>query len=335
VDIPLVTVQRLWSATGGLDDFDTEELCERLYRYSLLLDFDLTRRSVRLHDVIRAYLKQEVGAIELASMHARFLDAYDLTLWADLPDNEPYLWDHLAVHLVAAGRIEELVATVKDLRYLANKTLVRTAYATEADLALAKEQVPTDVALHLLTRNFTNMGHLLNRCTTYNDLAAVLYSRLADVKELWDLSQAFEQDIPRPYLVGWHPLPDLPDPALIRTLRGHTGGVWGCAISPAGDFIVSTSADSTLKVWDARTGEERRTLRGHMGAVRGCAISPSGDTIASASGDQTLKVWDARTGACLSTLYVNARLLACAFHPDGEHIVAAGAGGVYFLRWVR
>ena len=55
----------------------------------------------------------------------------------------------------------------------------------------------------------------------------------------------------------------------------------------------------------------------------------------SASYDQTLKVWDARTGACLSTLYVNGWLLACAFHPDGEHIVAAGAGGVYFLRWVR
>ena len=66
VDIPLVTVQRLWGATGGLDDFDTEEVCERLYRFSLLLDFDLTKRSIRLHDVIRTYLQQEVGTVELA-----------------------------------------------------------------------------------------------------------------------------------------------------------------------------------------------------------------------------------------------------------------------------
>ena len=50
---------------------------------------------------------------------------------------------------------------------------------------------------------------------------------------------------------------------------------------------------------------------------------------------ETLKVWDAYTGACLSTLCVDSRLVACPFHPDGEHIVAAGAGGVYFLRWVR
>jgi hypothetical protein len=37
----------------------------------------------------------------------------------------------------------------------------------------------------------------------------------------------------------------------------------------------------------------------------------------------------------LSTLYVNGPLYASAFHPDGEHIVAAGASGVYFLRCVR
>jgi len=293
VDIPLVTLQKLWSATGRLNDFDTEELCERLYRFSLLLDFDLTKRSVRLHDVIHTYLQQEVGAVELTSMHAHFLDAYALKRWADLPGDEPYLWDQLAEHLVAAGRLEELIATVKDLRYLANKTLARTAYPAEADLAFAEQRMPADVPLRLLKRNVANMGHLLNHCHTYHDIATVLLSRLVQMHELADLCQVFEPDIPRPYLASWHPLPDLPDPALIRTLHGHTG------------------------------------------VVNGCAISPAGETIVSASGDQTLKVWDGRTGACLSTMYVNGPLIACAFHPDGEHIVAVGASGVYFLRWVR
>ncbi len=418
VAIPLATLEKLWGATGGLDDFDTEEICRTLYRHSLLLNFDLATHTIRLHDVIRNYLQKAVGAA-LPALHAHLVDAYALTCWADLPEDEPYLWDHLADHLVAAGRFAELVATVKDLRYLAHKTLARTAYAAEADLAFAEQQVPSDVSLRLLRRNFANMGHLLNRCSTFNDLAAVLYSRIVHLQELSDLCQEFEQDIPRPYLASWHPLPDLPDPALIRTLSGHTHGVsrcaislagdyivssswdqtlkvWdartgeerrtlrghtdvveGCAISPAGDFIVSASYDGTLKVWDVRTGEERRTLSGHTNAVHGCAISPAGDTIVSASGDQTLKVWDARTGeeqrtlsghtsfviwcaispagdfivsaswdqtlkvwdartgACLCTLYVNDLLLACAFHPDGEHIVAVGAGGVYFVRWVR
>ena len=55
------------------------------------------------------------------------------------------------------------------------------------------------------------------------------------------------------------------------------------------------------------------------------------DTIVSASHDQTLKVWDARTGARLSTLSVSGPLKACAFHPDGEHIVAVGGGRRVFF----
>ena len=217
---------------------------------------------------------------------------------------------------------------MKDLRYLANKTLVRKAYAAEADLAFAEQQVPSDVPLHLLTRNFANMGHLLNRCTTYHDLAAVLYSRLVHLQELSDLCQAFEPDIPRPYLASWHQLPDLPDPALIRTLSGHTQSVNGCAISPAGDYIVSASGDQTLKVWDARTGEERRTLCGHTGYVNGCAISPSGDYIVSASADQTLKMWDAHSGEERRTLHGHTSVVnGCAISPAGDSIVSASDDG--------
>jgi WD40 repeat protein len=326
VDIPLVTVQRLWGATGRLDYFDSEEVCERLYRFSLLLDFDLTRRSIRLHNVIRTYLQQEVGALELPSMHAHFLDAYALTRWADLPADEPYLWDHLAGHLIEASRLAELVVTVKDLRYLANKTLARTTYATEADLAFAEQRAPDDVPLRLLTRNFVNMDHLLNRCSTYQEIAPVLLSRLAHLQELSDLCQAFEQDIPQPYLASWHLLPDLPDPALIRTLSGHMGYVWGCAISPAADFIVSASSDQTLKVWDARTGEERRTLFGHTSSVRGCAFSPSGDIIVSASDDRTLKVWDAITGEERRTLRGHTLgVNGCAISLEGDFIVSASS----------
>jgi hypothetical protein len=308
VDIPLATLQKLWGATGGMDDFDTEELCQTLCQtlcqHSLLLNFDLVMRTIRLHDVIRSYLQKAVGDA-LSALHIRLLDAHKLTRWADLPADEPYLWDHLAYHLAAAGRLAELVATVKDLGYLANKTLARTAYAAEADLAFAEQRAPTDVPLRLLKRNFANMGHLLNRCHSYNEIAAVLYSWLVHLHELSDICLTFEQDIPRPYLICWHQLTYLPDPALIRTLSGHTGVVNRCAISPAGNTIVSASDDQTLKRCDAHTGEEKLTLRGHTNGVTACAISPSGDSLVSASSDDTLKVWDARTGACLNTLYVN------------------------------
>src|SRR6266496_253328 len=321
-DIPLATVQTLWR----LDDIDTEDTCERLYRLSLLLRYDLATRTIRLHDVIRNYLQQVVGD-ELPALHARLLDIYALKHWADLPHDEPYLWDHLAGHLVAAGRLEQLVATVKDLRYLANKTLIKhNAYVAEADLALAEQQVPNDEPLRLLTRNFANMGHLLNRCSTYQEIAPVLHGRLVHLQALSDLCKAFEPDIPRPYLANWHSLPDLPYLALIRTLSGHTSYVWGCAFSPLGNFIVSASSDLTFKVWDSCTGEEQRTLRGHTAAVRGCTFSPDGDSIISASDDGTLKVWDVHTGEERLTLrghtdWVN----GCAISPAGDFIVSASS----------
>ncbi|HEY6410061.1 MAG TPA: NB-ARC domain-containing protein, partial [Ktedonobacteraceae bacterium] len=333
VDIPLATLQKLWGATSRLDEFDTEELCSTLYRHSLLLSFDLATRTIRLHDVIRGYLQHEVGP-GLPALHAHLLDAYPLTRWAGLPEDEPYLWDHLAEHLIGAQRSGELIATVKDLRYLARKTLARSASAVETDLVVAEQQAPEDMPLRLLKWHVVTMAHLLNRCTTLHDVTVVLSARLQHVPELSDLWQRWAAERLLPFIGSWHALPDLPHPALIRTLQGHTSWVSGCAVSPDGAFIVSASSDKTLKVWDARTGEARLTLEGHTSAVSGCAVSPDGTFIVSASHDETLKVWDAHTGTCLMTFPVEGALQTCAFHPDGKHIVAAGASGVYFLEWV-
>ena len=119
------------------------------------------------------------------------------------------------------------------------------------------------------------------------------------------------------------------------TLQGHTAGVNGCAVSLDGAFIVSASEDTTLKVRDARTGEARLILQGHTDRVKGCAVSPDGAFIVSVSWDTALKVWDARAGTCLITFPVEGALLACTFHPDGKHLVAAGASGVYLWNGCR
>jgi WD40 repeat protein len=323
VDIPLATLQKLWGATGGLDDFDTETLCERLFGLSLLLDFNLTRRTIRLHDAVHTYLREEIGK-GLTGLHRQLLNTYALTCWADLPRDEPYLWDHLADHLVGAGNVEELLSTVKDLRYLAMKMLLRGSHAVEADLLKAQNLAPDDRQVRLLKRNIAQMGYLLDRGETFADIAAVLHSRLVHLSELADLCQPFEGEIPRPYLVPQHALPDLPHPALTRTLHGHASAVTSCAISPSVDFIVSASEDKTLKLWDALTGQERLTLQGHTGVVNACAVSPAGNFIVSASGDNTLKLWDAFTGQELRTLrgHSNA-VIACAV--SSKFIVSASS----------
>ena len=79
-------------------------------------------------------------------------------------------------------------------------------------------------------------------------------------------------------------------------LLGHTDQVGCVAISPDGKRIVSGSADRTVKVWDAETGQELLSLKGHAGLVSSVAISPDGKRIVSGSADKTVKVWDAANG---------------------------------------
>src|SRR6185436_4443710 len=91
VEIPLDVLARLWSRTGDLDEFDTETLCDRLARLSLVLLFDPTLRFVRLHDVVRKFLLTRIGD-RLAGLHAQLLAALapQSGEWADLPARERY-----------------------------------------------------------------------------------------------------------------------------------------------------------------------------------------------------------------------------------------------------
>ncbi|MGH9938894.1 MAG: hypothetical protein ACREAM_21850, partial [Blastocatellia bacterium] len=246
------------------------------------------------------------------------------TNWGALPDDEPYLWDHLAFHLIEAGRGDELVAAVKDWRYLAKKTLLKKSLSVESDLVKAEAIAPADDPLRTLRRNYVNSGHLFNHCETGKEVDETLFARLQHLNELKTTLGEMAQILERPYVAPQSPLPDLPHPALIRTLEGHSGNVRGCAFSPDGQLIVSASHDRTLKVWDAMTGEMLRTLEGHSSSVIGCAFSPDGQLIVSASDDRTLKVWDAMTGQMLRTLEGHSDYVrGCAFSPDGKLIVSA------------
>lgn len=326
VEIPVVTLEKLWDKTGGLDEFETKELCSLLNRLSLLWSYDANRQRIRLHDVVRKFLIEQQPN-KLPSIHAQLLDAHcpATSLWSDMSLDEPYLWDHLAHHLTDAGRGDELVTTVKDWRYLVKKTLIRTSLAVESDLLTAQTIANSDGALQLLRRNFVNSGHLLNRCETRDDIAMTLLSRLQHLDELKSLTMDLEQHLKRPCLVPVA-IPDLPHPAMVRTLSGHRAVVWACTITPDGTTIVSVSHDYTLKVWDGRSGIERFTLKGNWDEMRCCAISADGTTIVSASPDRTLRVWDGRTGEGRFTLTGHeAGVNGCAISADGTTIVSASA----------
>ena len=268
--VPLATVERLWNQSGGLSRVAADKLYSQLYNLSLLLNLNRQTKTLQLHDVTRNYLIAEHKG-RLAAIHCQLLDAHRPPAgWAELPDSEPYLWDHLAEHLVEAGRGDELVATVNDWRYLAKKIFLRKSHPVENDLLKAEMIAPADDPLRTLRRGISVSSHLINHCNNRRDIESTLLARLHHLTDLTAMLQDLAQNLGRPYVTPQSGLPDLPHPALIRTLEGHSSSVRGCAFSPDGKLIVSAS-DFTLKVWDAMTDQTVATFFAD-GQMYCCAI---------------------------------------------------------------
>jgi hypothetical protein len=71
----------------------------------------------------------------------------------------------------------------------------------------------------------------------------------------------------------------------------HTDAVTCLAASADGRFVVSGSADHTVRVWDAATGRELWTLDGPA-SVAGVAMSPDGRRLAAVGTGRTWRVWE-------------------------------------------
>ncbi|WP_224364956.1 NACHT and WD40 repeat domain-containing protein [Hyalangium versicolor] len=126
----------------------------------------------------------------------------------------------------------------------------------------------------------------------------------------------------------------------LLTLSGHDGAVKTCAWSPDGRYLLAGCAEkslvdvlngveeTTLKVWDASSGQCLLTLSGHKAAVVSCAWSPDGQRLLSGSDDFTLKVWDASSGRCLRTLSGHTYSVDdCAWSPDGQRLLSGSGDG--------
>lgn len=113
-------------------------------------------------------------------------------------------------------------------------------------------------------------------------------------------------------------------PGASRAFSGHSDSVTSAVFSPDGTQLLTASADMTLRIWDAQSGEELRQLTGHTAAINHAIFSPDGTLIASAAEDNSVRIWDAATGELLRTLEGHtAAVNALAFSPDSVRIVSA------------
>jgi len=87
------------------------------------------------------------------------------------------------------------------------------------------------------------------------------------------------------------------------------------------DTAISGSRDTTLRIWDIKSGLCKNVLVGHQASVR--CLEIKGDIVVSGSYDTTARVWSISEGRCLRTLSGHfSQIYAIAF--DG-HRIATGS----------
>ncbi len=296
--------------------------------------------AIVLHDVIREYLREELGPARLAQANraliataaadlpsAAAIDASrgqgTVTAWWQLPEQAPYMRDHLIEHMLAAEHQHDAEAVACDLRWVGSRLEQTGPAAPFADLGLAG----TD-RTERLGRLFGQAAHLLAPTDPPHSRIDILYSRISHDPDWGAQAQVLAAGRKLPALLHHWPLPDLPDPAQRRTMSGHTDCVTGVAVAPDGTWLATGGIDDTARIWDTATGQQRAILTGHARWVNAVAIAPDGMWLATASSDGTARIWDTATGEQRAMLightsWVNAVAIA----PDGTWLATGGADG--------
>ncbi|MBD2001857.1 MULTISPECIES: WD40 repeat domain-containing protein [Cyanophyceae] len=112
----------------------------------------------------------------------------------------------------------------------------------------------------------------------------------------------------------------------LQTINPQSTPILSIALSPNGQILATgggesvdqnTSKDTSIKLWDSKTGKLLGTLEGHTSPIGSIAIAPDGQTLVSVT--DSIKIWNLRTKQLLHTI------------PGGSGSIAISADGQKLL----
>jgi WD40 repeat protein len=324
IDFDVLT--ELWAC----DALEVRVVCDRLADRSLLGSVE--EHGVRLHDVIRDHILHDHHPPVRAWAERVLVGARRHCAggrWDLIPDAQAAALDRLAFLMVFTDHEDDLRDLLFDLRFMVRRIAQGGIAGLADDLATCQFARGRDPQLGALARIIELEGHLTLRAGEPTAIAATLWARLMGDATVRDLVSHRAEALAGA-LVPAHPMPDRPDPRLVRVSSGHTDRVISLTWQPDGEKLATGAADGVIRLWD-HAGRALRTVELDA-AINALAWSQDHLYVAAVVGESEICLVEPILGEVTERYEADGELTCLAWTPSG---LAAGRGDGGVLIWDR